>query len=390
MKQLVVIIALILITADVGHSEPEAEAAGEWSVFTADFEQKMISSGNNSPQFRVSEDSLIELIVLLHLRKPLEEIKTLLSWDDSTTQARLALLQERDFVKKTPDGTYFPTCMVITRKDGETLYATTGDIAQRVAALVRGALPEVKKIYADIAAFENLPFEESSLLLLSNVLLDNWQIGSFEQEFLGAARTPRHGMNYYYSLQEKHSSGIKEAFGIFGNQMATYGKVMVGLYGNNRNSQETFLNISQEKLVRGIVMTQGDNGLALKTTLLTQLVSFNSDPTAEIDNMALAGFERLKIVQDGRITIPILYEADALSLNAMAALISEDLIALLEEYRDELTGWYNQSGYSDEVSFEEYAIWWYHFLYSDATEILMREGLITMPPTGVAMYLYVN
>ena len=58
----------------------------------------------------------------------------------------------------------------------------------------------------------------------------------------------------------------------------------------------------------------------------------------------------------------------------------EELINL---FKDGLNGNFQKSIYRDEISFEEYAIWWYHFYYSKVTDILIDEGHITRPQNGV-------
>ena len=47
---------------------------------------------------------------------------------------------------------------------------------------------------------------------------------------------------------------------------------------------------------------------------------------------------------------------------------------------------YMNSRYAEEITFEEYLIWWYHFLYSEVTNQPERKGIISIPRTGITTY----
>jgi hypothetical protein len=47
---------------------------------------------------------------------------------------------------------------------------------------------------------------------------------------------------------------------------------------------------------------------------------------------------------------------------------------------------YEKSGYSDEIAFEEFFIWWYHFIYTSATDILAKRNLLIIPVDGNFYY----
>ena len=66
-------------------------------------------------------------------------------------------------------------------------------------------------------------------------------------------------------------------------------------------------------------------------------------------------------------------------LSEIAGLITDELVALLEMHRGKLIRSYRRGGYAREVTFEEYAIWWYHFFYTGITDNLVLKGYITKP-----------
>lgn len=44
------------------------------------------------------------------------------------------------------------------------------------------------------------------------------------------------------------------------------------------------------------------------------------------------------------------------------------------------------SGYAGEIAFEEFFIWWYHFIYTQATNILAERGKLIIPEGGNFYY----
>lgn len=43
---------------------------------------------------------------------------------------------------------------------------------------------------------------------------------------------------------------------------------------------------------------------------------------------------------------------------------------------------YKISGYENEISFEEFFIWWYHFIYTKATNMMNDRCLLLVPASG--------
>jgi len=62
------------------------------------------------------------------------------------------------------------------------------------------------------------------------------------------------------------------------------------------------------------------------------------------------------------------------------------LIGLLNKDREYIEGVFQKTGYSNEVTFEEFFMWWYHFIYTRATNILAEKNYITIPEQGNFFY----
>ena len=183
-----------------------------------------------------------------------------------------------------------------------------------------------------------LSFEELSFLILSDVLLDNWQIMKMESAFLKQENRPeRHGKFYYASVFETSEQGY-EPFRIYGNQSGKINdSTWLNIYGNNRI-------VANEKMRNKQFC---DSVMTHSLKLTPELYSF---------------FE--KIATD----------------------YSPKLLKILEDNRDYSMNVFRNSGYADQIRFEEFFIWWYHFIYTEATNILAEKNIIRIPEGGNFYY----
>ena len=196
-------------------------------VFRKTFQIGFISIGNNFPDFNISKDSMNLLLICLHNDIPITEFQKKVEFDDKKMQDIIEFLKTKNWLHEF-NNEIKPSTFIATKYDGEKLYKYAKPISKNIAKKIKRKLPEIKKKFSETEISKTQSFEEWSFLILSNVLLDSWQISDVEKEFLGAsARPTRHGKNYYASIFELTTD--REPFNIYGNQ---YGKISV--YGNNR------------------------------------------------------------------------------------------------------------------------------------------------------------
>ncbi len=74
------------------------------------------------------------------------------------------------------------------------------------------------------------------------------------------------------------------------------------------------------------------------------------------------------------------------TFTAMASIFRPVLINLLRNRRGYVDEVYQKTGYNNEVAFEEFFIWWYHFIYTRATDILAEKGCLAVPADGNLFY----
>jgi len=178
----------------------------------------------------------------------------------------------------------------------------------------------------------------------------------------------------------------KEAFGIYGNMSKYYGNIEFGLYGNERNGIN-FHTINKAYMEKYFGSFNSESNNSIKQYLLEELMKNYRQKDYQLKESLINGFNSLGIMKDNKINIPVLSKKDFYRLNHIADIIKDDYINILEENRETIHSKYNNSIYSDEISFEEYFIWWYHLLYSRVTEILIESGMIELPNTVNFSYI---
>ena len=81
--------------------------------------------------------------------------------------------------------------------------------------------------------------------------------------------------------------------------------------------------------------------------------------------------------------LPTFSREDQDALNQMAESYEPRLLEILEKNKKSFLQYYDHSTAKEEVSFEEFFIWYYHFLYTRTTDILAQKNLLNIPESGV-------
>jgi len=296
-------------------------------IFKLNIERSMISKGNNFPDFDVKKDSMDRFLIALHKNFTVKDFQNYTKFDDEKIASIISLLESKNWLHKI-NNEYKPTVFIADAKDGELLYKYAKPISKDITKSIIQNLPKIKSEFekTDIAKTQN--FKTWSFLILSNVLLDSWQIDNVEKYFLKQETRPlRNGKNYYYEIAENTNDKI-ESFGIYGNQYQEIGEnKYISIYGNNRND---FNETSSKNIV-----SAKDNEIFTKISQ-----SF----------------------------LP-------------------DLLKVLEGKRNYAEKIYSKLGYKNEITFEEFFIWWYHFIYTQTTNELQKKGIIDIPESGNFDYM---
>ncbi len=307
-------------------------------IFTSQYRHSIISKGDNLPDFDRRKDSINLFLVALHQRIEPKEFQKKAGWSDELMKEKTQLLIDKGWMIKDNNGLR-PTVFIVSDEQGNELYMYGMPLAKKIAQSIEKEIPSIKEKFKATLLPDNYNFDSMSFLILSDVLLDNWQIMEMEAAYLKKENRPeRHGKFYYASIME-HANTDFEPFGIYGNQ---YGKIndttYMSIYGKNRI-------IVNERLKNDSAF--GDSILKAALKLTPQLYNFFDE-----------------IAKDYK----------------------PKLLKILNEQTDYSHKVYEKSGYSDEIAFEEFFIWWYHFIYTSATNILAKRNWLTIPEEGNFYY----
>jgi hypothetical protein len=302
-------------------------------IFSNYYEHKMISSGDNFPDFNARNDSLDLFLVALHERLDIKSFQKKVAWSDKELQENVMFLKSKNWLKN--DIEYTPTVFITSNDEGEGLFDYSLPIAIKIANAIEREIPVIKKMFKKTDLSDNYTFESWAFFILSDVLLDNWQINNVEREFLQAEIRPeRHRKNYYYGIME-NVQYPKEQFGIYGNQYTSINdSLSLNIYGNNRNVVSRKIN--KDKIFRDSIISNA----------------------------------------------PKIKNKDSRVFEQMANHFKPVLLHILSNDADYINQIYKISGYSNEISFEEFFIWWYHFIYTKATDILAENRVLSIPKEG--------
>lgn len=319
-KNLLIIIFLLLIVKPV-KSQNKID-----DIFKIKIERAMISRGDNFPDFRIKNDSLDKFLFALHKGFSPKDFQEYVKFSDEKMTGSIALLESKNWLHKV-NNRYKPTIFIADAKDGELLFKYAKPISGKITKSIHKNLAAIKEQFGETEIAKKQDFQTWSFFVLSDVLLDSWQIDNVEKEFLKQDDRPlRNGKHYYFRITENTNQQI-ESFGIYGNQTEQIDGRYVSVYGNNRDH--------------------------LKTRISENLISI----------------------------------ADNETFDQMAKNYLPELLKILEDERTYSKKIYTQLGYDKEITFEEFFIWWYHLIYTQATNEMQEKGLLTIPDGGNFPYI---
>jgi hypothetical protein len=303
------------------------------NITNSTFEIKQISRGSNNPDIDISKDSLDLLLIALHYKIPTQEIAKYFNWDNSKTERNTDLLVKNGLLKR-KNNVFIPAMGIFTFETGNILIEKSQKIANEIADSIKIIIPEVKNIHTQMDISKNYSFNDLSFFYLSDILLDMGQIGNVEKEFLKKERPLRNGKRYYLAILEKDTTKNTEPFGIYGNQgLKNDDTIYIGVYGNTRTKS----------------------------------------------NIGWNDYENKNIHYFNKKDFDIFY-------NQMPKVFLPTLIDILEKNKPYFINIYTELGYDKEITFNEFFIWWYHFIYSETTSKLVKDKIIKEPKNELFYY----
>jgi hypothetical protein len=356
MKTKSLLLLPILFTIGCSNSQESSQKLLD-TIFSNYYDHSIISQGDNLPDFDKRKDSIDLFIVALHENINPKKFQEKAGWTDEMLKEKIQLLIAKGWLIDDDKGLR-PTIFIASDKQGIELYEHGKPLAEKIAQSIEKEISSIKEKFNTNGFSGNYNFESLSFLILSNVLLDNWQIMKMEKEYLKKENRPeRHGKHYYCSIME-NANYPKENFGIYGNQ---YGKIndstYMSIYGNSRD-------IANKRLDSDPVFMDSVLNVAIKLT--PELYNF-FDEIAEDFKPKL-----LNILNEQTDYSHTVYEKTGYSDNQT-------------NYSHTI---YEKTRYSNKIKYEEFFIFWYHFIYTDATNILAKRNKLIIPEDGNFYYMH--
>lgn len=327
MKTLTTVLACILLLSCTAETNRTVD-----DILNSTFRVYQIS-GFDGPKIDIKSDSLTEFLTALHYDIPLSDIEHELEWSPETTERHInALIENKLLIKQGDD--YQPNLGIITLERGNLLEEKAQNVANEISDSISAWLPEIKEIHNESHISQNHDFRELSLFYLSNVILDNFQIERVEEEFLNQQRPLRNGSRYYLAIVEDDLAADTEPYGIYGNRGLHWSdSTGISVYGNRRTSSNPGWDNYEDKNIH--VFDEHD------TELITQ-------------------------------TMPDLF--------------FPTLLDILNRNRSAFQAIYSELNFDEEISFEEFFIFWYHWIYTEATDVLIERDIIQEPQNEMFYY----
>jgi hypothetical protein len=323
MKKIIFFLALLFMAA-CSHKKNIPE------TLQNKLDMQVISNNFYAPAINLEENHLKEILVLLHNNFTSESIKEHFSMSDSVYNLCINDLFGEGLIKKTAEGKFVPTCMMIDIEKGNQLKKTADSLGREMSLIAIDRLTKIKEAYSKISAFKNISFDDASLFILGNVIHNYWQMPVIEEKFLKAEAPHRGANRYYLAILENNSGAESQPFGLFANSFQQIGNYTAGYYGNK---------------------------------------------TAERDSIITKTGLR-EIVKNKNSSFPLISSGDQKKLNYLALIISPDLLNYLEKNRTLFVKLYLNSIYKDQTTFREWFVWYYQFIITQTNKTLIEKGYI--------------
>jgi hypothetical protein len=236
-----ILLLSILFTISCSNSQESSQELLN-TIFSNRYSTPIISQGDNRPDFDRRRDSINLFLIALHERIDPEKIQEKAGWSDEMMKEKIQFLIDKGWLLDDEKGLK-PTIFIVSENQGKELFKYGKPLAEKIAQSIEKEIPSIKEKYQETGSSGIYHFDSMSFLILSNVLLDNWQIMKMEGEYLKKENRPeRHGKNYYAGFMENNNFP-NEPFGIFGNQFNYINdSTSLSIYGNNRNIPSERLN----------------------------------------------------------------------------------------------------------------------------------------------------
>ncbi|MEW6508440.1 MAG: hypothetical protein AB1432_11910 [Bacteroidota bacterium] len=334
----------------------------------------------------LDQKKFTDILILLHNKVKKEKIISHLNLTEDIYNNLINHLFMNGLIKSSDGKQFVPACMVVTSKEEEEFNRYVSPFANDLAEIVIGKHQIVKEKYLQINSFFNISFDELSLFILYNVMLDKWQSENVVQKFLRSDITQRGNNNYYLMIKISDTTLVQEKKIWIENKFTDYNDYY--LFGFGRISRrKNFFDITREELISDFRMSESALDSTFKKRIVDDLIKFMGGEINAANPDLTFPLNKYGLLKNNELLLPVISKRDNELILQIAGLITDELINYLDKNRPAFVKQYLSSGYKDEVNFREWLFWLYKFIIAETANILYDKGYIKQPSRELFYYI---
>jgi hypothetical protein len=344
-----------------------AAAIGVTGQIGTQFEFFVVSgAGNSVPQVlngtTDAEDSLnVQICEALEQGRSVAAIAKDLHLPPAEVQSHIDAFANAGLLTPDAAGSYTPTFPIFRRADAEWLAGIDPPVIEATVRAIEARKEDLNAQFRGLLHLNEEQARELSLVLYGDVLFDRWQTKNVRTDFLPGYPPPRDGKLFYVAGLENDGGPIAP-LGIYSHDETKYGDATVITYGH-ASAQDPFAAEKPDAVLQ----------------LIAAYVAF-----AKGGGPVSPELERIGFVRDGKPQVTVISKSEYAALPQITGSFTDTLLGLLKQDRPKIVAAHERSRWAKTVSFQEFALWWYHFYGAAVVDALIRDGVIVVPKAGYA------
>lgn len=356
----------VLCVLVCGCSKPGPEIVPTW-FDPHRFDIKIAGSGQLSPEV----DWDLGRLILIHLHKDLP-LSNIARTDQGTLPviyATASTMKRFGFVREPEEGTQYPGIPVFTAEDTAGVLGPAQEMGALLADQIEAHDAAMRTVYGRLDLAKRFPWERTGLWIVGAKLLGDLVIKALYEDGTLMPRPPerpsgRSGTGRYYCWMQEKDVGLSSRYGQIIESNPTY---LIGTFGASVDARKTFW----EK-VWSVRRDLGRQAF-LQAFLPAQERAATDPGYAPEDSKVKAA------VEDFPYAIPVVSLADIGAIRNLSEALSDTLVSFFNAQEDRLREAFAQTRAGTYASFPAFFRWYYHLVFCEAIDELVRREQIAMP-----------
>lgn len=331
------------------------------------FDIKIAGAGQLDPEV----DWDLGRLILIHLHKEIPLSNIARAWHASLAEvyATASTMKRFGFVRESEEGEQYPGIPVFTAEDTAGIHKDAREIGVLLADRIDAQGERMTDMYERLDLGRRFPWERCGLWIVGAKLLGDRTIKALYRDgtlmsWPSERPSGRFGKGKYYCWMEEKEVGLSARYGQIVELNPAY---MIGTFGAPTDARKTFWETVWQ------VRRDLGRDIFLKGFLSAQERAAIDSGYAPADSMVAAS------VEDFPYAIPVVSLEEIGAIRNVSEVLSDTLVVFFNAHRDRLMGTFEAVRAGRYASFAEFFRWYYHLIYCEAIDELVRRGSIAMP-----------